>query len=101
MAGSPPFGVEVDSNLENQGLSSNRTTSEKVYYILSSFKKLFTFKIVFLSKPLKEGILSKAKKLDQLKKTKPVRLVLSNNFLYYFPFMDVRTFLYSFFLTLI
>eukprot|EP01119_Soliformovum_irregulare_P017229 TRINITY_DN5080_c0_g1_i1.p1 TRINITY_DN5080_c0_g1~~TRINITY_DN5080_c0_g1_i1.p1 ORF type:complete len:956 (-),score=247.96 TRINITY_DN5080_c0_g1_i1:60-2927(-) len=40
---------------------------------------------VFLSKPIKEGILIKHKKRDHMRKTKPVRLVLTHNFLYYFP----------------
>lgn len=40
---------------------------------------------VLLCKPIKEGILNKQKKRDQLKKTKPTRLVLTHNFIYYFP----------------
>eukprot|EP01114_Cavostelium_apophysatum_P019842 TRINITY_DN6491_c0_g1_i2.p1 TRINITY_DN6491_c0_g1~~TRINITY_DN6491_c0_g1_i2.p1 ORF type:complete len:953 (-),score=324.01 TRINITY_DN6491_c0_g1_i2:1894-4752(-) len=40
---------------------------------------------VFLCKVIKEGILNKQKKRDQLKKSKPIRLVLTHNFLYYFP----------------
>ncbi|PRP76223.1 ADP-ribosylation factor 1 [Planoprotostelium fungivorum] len=39
----------------------------------------------FLSGPVKEGILYKQKKNNNLQKTKSVRLVLSYNFLYYFP----------------
>ena len=45
---------------------------------------------MFLCKPLKEGVLNKAKKRDQLKKTKPIRLALTNNFIYYFPNPSVR-----------
>lgn len=38
---------------------------------------------VFLSKPLKEGILYKLG--NQIKKSKPIRLVLTYHFIYYFP----------------
>lgn len=73
----------------NEVSHSHHRERESSFHIWRISWTNFTFQKDFLAKPVKEGILMKQKKRDQLKKSKPIRLVLTPNFLYYFPAVNV------------